>query len=71
MWTGPNVLAILIGAAGIMVAVTQKPTGFDRCVSIIGRDIDERATAIGATLDPRDVEVEAATICAGGPASSG
>ena len=65
MRTGLIVLAILVGAAGVMVAVTQKPTGFDRCVSIIGRDIDERATATGATLDPRDVEVEAAKICAG------
>ena len=65
MRTGFIVLAILVGAAGIMVVVTQKPTGFDRCVSIIGGDIDARATATGATLDPRDVEVEAARICAG------
>ena len=62
------ILAVLVGAAGVMVAITQKPTGFDRCVSIIGRDIDARATATGATLDPRDVEVEAARICAGSEA---
>ena len=65
MRTGLIVLAILVGAAGVSVAVVQKPTGFDRCVSIIGRDIDARASATGATLDPRDVEVEAARICAG------
>lgn len=65
MRTGLIMVAILVAAAGIMVAITQKPTGFDRCVSIIGRDIDARATATGATLDPRDVEVEAARICAG------
>jgi hypothetical protein len=65
MRTGLIILAILVGAAGVMVAITQKPTGFDRCVSIIGRDIDARAAATGATLDPRDVEVEAARICAG------
>ena len=65
MRTGLIILAILVGAAGVMVAITQKPTGFDRCVSIIGRDIDARAAATGATLDPRDVEVVAARICAG------
>lgn len=65
MRTGLIVTAIFVGAAGIMVAIIQKPTGFDRCVSIIGRDIDGRATATGATRDPRDVEVEAAKICAG------
>jgi hypothetical protein len=59
------VLAILVGAGGIMVAITNKSTGFDRCVSIITRDIEERALATAATLDPRDVEIEAARVCAG------
>ena len=65
MRTGLIMLAILVGAAGIMIAVTQKPTGFERCVAIISRDIEQRALATAATLDPRDVEVEAARICAG------
>lgn len=65
MRTALLILAILVGAAGIMAAMILKPTGFERCVSIIGRDIDEQATRTGATLDPRDVEVEAAKICAG------
>lgn len=65
MRTGLIILAILGSAAGVVVAIMQKPTGFDRCLSIIGRDIDARATATGATLDPRDVEVEAARVCAG------
>ena len=65
MRTGLIVLAILIGAAGIIIAIIQKPTGFDRCVSIISRDIEQRALATAATLDPRDVEVEATKVCAG------
>lgn len=58
-------LAILIGAGGVAAAVALKPTGFEQCVSILGKDIMDRATATGATLDPRDVEVDAARICAG------
>lgn len=65
MRTGLIVAAILVGAIGIMLAVTNKPTGFDRCVSIISRDIEDRALATAATLDPRDVEIEAAKVCAG------
>lgn len=65
MRTALLVVAILIGAAAVAGAVMLKPTGFERCVSIIGRDIDRQATSTGATLDPRDVEVEAARICAG------
>jgi hypothetical protein len=57
-------LAIIVGAAAIAGAVLLKPTGFERCVSIIGRDIERNASP-GATLDPRDVEAEAARTCAG------
>lgn len=64
MKTAAIALAILFGAGGIMVAVTNRPTGFERCVSIIGADIERNASP-GATLDPRDVEAEAARICAG------
>ena len=65
MKTAAIVLAILISAGGIMIAVTNKPTGFDRCVSIISGEIEDRAMATAATLDPRDVEIEAAKVCAG------
>lgn len=65
MRTAAIVGSILLGAIGIMVAVTNQPTGFDRCVSIISRDIEDRAQATAATLDPRDVEIEAAKVCAG------
>jgi hypothetical protein len=65
MRTGLIVAAVLVGAAGIMVAVTSKPTGFDRCVAIISVDIENRAMATAATVDPRDVEIEAARVCAG------
>ena len=65
MKTALIVLAILVGACGIMIAVTNKPTGFERCVSIISGEIEDRAMATAATLDPRDVEIEAARVCAG------
>ena len=64
MRTALLVAAILVGAGIIASAVLLKPTGFERCVSIVGRDIERNASP-GATLDPRDVEAEAARICAG------
>ena len=64
MRTAFIVLAILVGAGGVAATVALKPTGFERCVAIISADIERSATP-GATLDPRDVEAEAARICAG------
>ncbi|MBE0580038.1 hypothetical protein [Devosia sp.] len=64
MRTALLVAAILAGAGTIAGAVLLKPTGFERCVSIIGRDIERNASP-GATLDPRDVEAEAARTCSG------
>lgn len=64
MQTAFIVLAILVGAAGVAAAVVLKPTGFERCVTIISGDIERSATP-GSTLDPRDVEAEAARVCAG------
>jgi hypothetical protein len=65
MRTALITMAILLGSGFIAAAVVLKPTGFERCVTIIGGNIDREATRTGATLDPRDVEVEAARICAG------
>ena len=65
MRTALIVIAILLGAGAVASAVAIKPTGFERCVSIISADI-ERNVSPGATLDPRDVEAEAARTCAGG-----
>ena len=59
------VIAILLGSGAIAAAQALKPTSFERCITIIGGDIDRQATRTGATLDPRDVEVQAARICAG------
>jgi hypothetical protein len=64
MRTALIVLAILIGAGTIGAAIALKPSGFDRCISIIAGDIERQATP-GSTLDPRDTEAEAARICAG------
>ena len=65
MRTALLVIAILAAAAAVAGAVLLKPTGFERCVLIFGRDIERQAASTGATLDPRDVEVEAARTCAG------
>jgi hypothetical protein len=59
------VVAILLGSGAIAAAVALKPTGFERCLAILGGDIERQANRTGATLDPRDVEAEAARICAG------
>jgi hypothetical protein len=64
MRTAFIVLAILVGAAVISLAVMNQPSGFDRCVSIISVEIERNASP-GSTLDPRDVEAEAARVCAG------
>lgn len=56
-------LAIIVGAAMIAGAVTVKPSAFETCLGIVSDDIfRQNATA---TLDPRDVEADAARICAG------
>lgn len=64
MRTAAIVLAILVGAGGVAATIALRPTGFDRCVSIVSADI-ERSASPGSTLDPRDVEAEAARVCAG------
>ncbi len=65
MRTAIIALAILLGAAAIATTIALKLTGFERCLLIIGSDIDRQATRTGATLDPRDVQAQAARICAG------
>ena len=56
-------VAILIGAAMVAGAVMLRPSPFRECVTIISADIVHRN--LTATLDPRDVEAEAARICSG------
>ncbi|PXA97546.1 hypothetical protein DMC47_13405 [Nostoc sp. 3335mG] len=63
MRTWPLVMAIIIGAGIVAGAVLLRPSGFRECVSIISADIVHRN--LTATLDPRDVETEAARTCAG------
>ena len=58
-------LAIVVGALFVVTAIVVKPTGFDRCVSIVSADIERQAAQTAATNDPRDVELSAARICAG------
>lgn len=65
MRTALIVVAILLGSGAIAGAVALRPSGFDRCLAIISADIERQASRTGATLEPRDVETEAARICAG------
>ena len=58
-------VAILVGAAGIGIAVVLKPSGFDRCLAVIKAGLEREATQSATTLDPRDTELSAARICAG------
>lgn len=63
MRTAAIVIAILLGTGTVAAAVSLKRTGFEQCVSIISAEI-ERSASPGATLDPRDVEADAARVCA-------
>ena len=61
-WIGLG-LAIVLGAAIVAGAIILRPGDFATCVDIISRDIVRQN--IHATLDPRDVEAEAARTCSG------
>lgn len=56
-------LAILFGAGVIAGAILVKPSPFGECVTLITADIFRQDLTV--TLDPRDVEAEAARICSG------
>lgn len=56
-------MAILIGAGMVAGAILLRPSPFQECVAIISADIVHQN--LTATLDPRDVEVEAAKVCSG------
>lgn len=59
------VLAIVIAlsAASIVGAILLRPSDFETCLKIISDDI--RRQGGSATLDPKDVESQAARICTG------
>jgi len=63
MKTTALVLAILIGAGLIAGAVLLRPSPFRECVTVISADIYHQDLSV--TLDPRDVEAQAARICSG------
>lgn len=59
----PIALSVVVGAALVAGAVILKPSPFKECVGIISEDIFRQDPTV--TLDPRDVEVQAARICSG------
>lgn len=63
MRTGILAIAILVGAAIVGGAIVLRPSPFRECVTIISADIFRQDLTV--TLDPRDVEAEAARICSG------
>lgn len=63
MRTGILAVAILVGAAIVGGAIVLRPSPFRECVTIISADIFRQDLTV--TLDPRDVEAEAARICSG------
>lgn len=56
-------VAILVGSGTVAGAILLRPSPFQECVAIISADIVHQN--LTATLDPRDVEAEAARICSG------
>jgi hypothetical protein len=64
MNTAALVIAMLVGAGLIAGAILLRPSPFRECVTVIADDIVRQDLTV--TLDPRDVEAEAARICAGG-----
>jgi hypothetical protein len=56
-------LAILLGSGIVAGAILLKPSPFRECVALISADIFREDLTV--TLDPRDVEAEAARICSG------
>lgn len=56
-------LAILLGSGVVAGAILLKPSPFRECVTLISADIFREDMTV--TLDPRDVEAEAARICSG------
>lgn len=55
--------AILVGSSIVAGALLLKPSPFRECVTLISADIFRQDLTV--TLDPRDVEAEAARICSG------
>ncbi|ASR10242.1 hypothetical protein CHY08_24590 (plasmid) [Rhizobium leguminosarum bv. viciae] len=55
--------AILLSAIIVGGAILIRPSDFDRCLAVISAEIYRRDQT--ATLDPREVEAQAARICAG------
>lgn len=60
---------VLLSAITVASAILLRPSSFDRCLDIITADIYCRAGS--ATLDPKDVEVQAAQACSGHDAGWG
>ncbi len=56
-------LAILVGSGIVAGAIILKPTPFRECVTLISADIFRQDLTV--TLDPREVEADAARICSG------
>ena len=55
--------AILVGSIIVAGAILLTPSPFRECVTLISADIFRQDLTV--TLDPRDVEAEAARICSG------
>ncbi|NEK16740.1 hypothetical protein GR257_17990 [Rhizobium leguminosarum] len=55
--------AILLSAIIVGGAILIRPSDFDRCLAVISAEIYRRDQT--ATLDPREVEAQAARSCSG------
>ena len=56
-------IVIALSAASVVSAILLRPSDFETCLKIISEDIYRQDGS--ATLDPKDVEAQAARICSG------
>jgi hypothetical protein len=56
-------LAVIVGSGIVAGAVTARPSEFRQCVAVISDEIYRADLTV--SLDPRDVEAQAAKVCAG------
>ncbi|MEO8683392.1 MAG: hypothetical protein ABI414_00970 [Devosia sp.] len=56
-------LAVIVGSGIVAGAVLARPSEFRQCVAVISDDIYRADLTV--SLDPRDVEAQAAKVCAG------
>lgn len=56
-------IVVALSTASIVSAILLRPSDFETCLKILSADIQRQGRS--ATLDPKNVEAQAARICSG------